>query len=270
MKRKSWIGIGLMVLIMSGLTTREVTAQILNSGFETAGATISNAANWTVNQAVGGPVYAVRTNDNPHAGSFNFFVHLASTGAGPVVEFNQSNIPIIGGANYSLSFYASRLTGSAGDNDQYNIQWLNTNSAVVGSTGYIGFTPGPNIYAQTLVNNIAAPATAAKANLFFHFAGAAIPSQSANINIDDVSLTTTNTGGGGGGGGVTNQVQAGISRAAAISWFASNNVPYQVQWSSDQISWNNLGGMTTGTGSSNSVIDAAGPPHNFYRVLSIQ
>ena len=61
---------------------------VTNGGFENGnGAT---AGNWTVDTAAGGPVYGVRTNDNPHgSGSFDFQVHLASTGAGPVVQFNQ-------------------------------------------------------------------------------------------------------------------------------------------------------------------------------------
>jgi hypothetical protein len=77
-----------------------------------------------------------------------------------------------------------------------------------------------------------------------------------------------------GGGVVTNRpLQIAIVPGARISWFASNNVPYQVQWAADSnpdTAWNNLGGLTIGNGSSNAVFDAAGPPHNVYRVLSIQ
>jgi hypothetical protein len=73
---------------------------------------------------------------------------------------------------------------------------------------------------------------------------------------------------------VTNRpLQIAIVPGARISWFASNNVPYQVQWAADSnpdTAWNNLGGLTIGNGSSNAVFDAAGPPHNVYRVLSIQ
>jgi hypothetical protein len=248
------------------------SAQVLNPGFETVGANSSLAANWTTDTAAGGPVYGVRTNTNPHGGSFHYEVHLASIGAGPVVQFNQSSVAVIGGAPYTFSFYADRVSGSSGDSDEYNIQWLSSNSTIVGSTGYIGFTPGVNVYAQTVVAGLTAPVAAAKANIFFHNAGAAITNQSATIDFDDVSLTTTNSGGGGGGGsGTTNQVQAGIIRMEAISWFASNGVPYQVQWSSDNANWNNLGTVTTGTGSSNAVYDAFGQAgHNFYHVLTIQ
>jgi hypothetical protein len=73
------------------------------------------------------------------------------------------------------------------------------------------------------------------------------------------------------GGILTNSVQAGIARGAAISWFASNNVPYQVQWSSNDATWNNLGNSITGNGSSNTISDTSGQAgHGFYQVLSIQ
>ena len=73
-----------------------------NGGFESG--TGSSATGWTVDTAAGGLVYAVRTNDNPNSGSFNFEVYLASAGSGPVVQFNQSGIPVTGGQpTHSLS-----------------------------------------------------------------------------------------------------------------------------------------------------------------------
>jgi hypothetical protein len=197
MKDGIWLRVGFLFLVGVSFWKPEVTGQIQNPGFETAGASASNAANWTVSQAVGGPVYGVRTNLNPHTGSFHFFVYLASTGAGPVVEFYQVNIPVTGGTHYTLSFFANRLSGSAGDNDEYNIQWFDTNSAFLGSTGYTSYSPRANVYSQIVVYNIVAPTNATKANLFFHFAGAAVPSWSANIDIDDVSLSYTNISYGG-------------------------------------------------------------------------
>jgi len=170
----------------------QVSAQnlVLNPGFETAGANSSLAANWTVDTAAGGPVYGVRTNDNPHSGSFNFEVLLASTGAGPVVQFNQSAIPVTPSDAYTFSLYADRLAGSAGDVEQYNIQYFNAGNGFVGQSGYQNFNPGANVYAQTIVTNQVAPAGAATAQIFIHFAGAAAPSLSATIDIDDVSFST--------------------------------------------------------------------------------
>jgi hypothetical protein len=269
MKPESKTRAGLMCWAICVLAAGGAPAQVQNPGFETAGASSSLAASWTVTQAGGGPVFAVRTNNNPHAGSFNFEIHLASTGAGPLVEFAQTGVPVIGGATYTFSFYADRLTGSAGDNDQYNIQWLNTNSVQVGQTGYTGYTPGTNVYAQRVVNGLVAPPTAATASIFFHTAGAASASQSATLDFDDVSLTTTNVI----GGGPTNQFPIAIVPGVGISWFASNSVSYQLQWATNlgtNTVWNNLGNPIAGNGSSNTVFDSTGPPHNFYQILSVQ
>jgi hypothetical protein len=267
MKRTSSIRTGAAVLMVCALTAGG-SAQILNAGFETAGTASSNAANWSVAQAAGGPVYAVRTNDNPHTGAFNFEVHLASVGAGPVVEFTQTGVPVIGGATYTFSFQADRLAGSTQDNDQYNVRWFGTNSALLGQTGYVSYAPGSNVYAPTTVPGLIAPATAGTASVAFHSAGGANPAWTATIDFDDVSLTTTNVI-----SGSTNLLQATIVPGAGINWFASNNVPYQVQWTpvlETNASWTNLGGAITGNGSSNTVFDPTGPPHNFYRVISVQ
>jgi plastocyanin len=252
----SLVGIGL-----------NVPAQILNPGFETAGTAATNAANWTVTQAAGGPVYAIRTNDNPHGGAFHFEVHLASTGAGPVVEFTQASVPVTGGTVYPFSFYANAQSGSAGYNTQWRVLW---NAG--GDTGYQTFTPGNNSY-SLISNSITAPAAATSATVYFHFAGAAISSQSANILIDDVSLNSTNVVIGGGSGN-TNRIAIAITPGTGIRWFASNSVTYQVQWTSAQSGadtvWNNLGNPISGNGATNTLFDPSGPPHNFYQVLSIQ
>jgi len=65
-----------------------------------------------------------------------------------------------------------------------------------------------------------------------------------------------------------------ITRGAGITWFASNSITYQVQWSSALLGantvWNNLGSSIAGNGATNTVFDPVGPPHNFFQVLSIQ
>lgn len=163
-----------------------VSAQnlILNPGFETG--TGGSANNWTLAQAAGGPVYGVRTNDNPHSGSFNFEAHLASTGAGPVVRFEQDAVPVTGGVTYNFSFYADALAGSAGDVTQWDIQWFN--GGLVGDTGFKNYSPGNNAYAF-IANAVSAPVGATSADVIFYNAGAAAPSLSATIDFDDVSLT---------------------------------------------------------------------------------
>jgi hypothetical protein len=244
-------------------------AQIVNPGFELVGGTASSAANWTVTQAAGGPVYGVRTNSSPHSGSYLFEVRLASVGAGPVVEFAQSSIPVTGGTNLPFTFYAKALSGSAGYNAQWRVLW---NAG--GDTGFQNFTPGNNSY-SLISNSLAVPASATSGTLSFHFAGAAIPTQSATIQLDDVSFgSSTGSGGGGGGGTSTNSLVASVSGAKGIRWFASNSVTYQVQWASALLGtntvWNNLGSAIFGNGATNTVFDPVGPPHNFYQVQAVQ
>jgi hypothetical protein len=260
MKLKLLLAIGLMSLTLAA------PAQILNPGFELAGSSASSATNWTVTQAVGGPVYGLRTNSNPHSGSFNFEVGLASTGAGPVVEFMQPGVPVTGGTVYPFTFYANALAGSQGYNTQWRILW---NAG--GDTGYQSFNPGNNAYAF-VSNSLTAPLAATSATVYFHFAGAAIPSQSATIQLDDISLSSTN--GASGGSGNTNGILASIARGTAIRWFASNGVTYQVQWCGAVLGtntiWNSLGSPISGNGATNTVVDTVGPPHNFFRLLAIQ
>jgi hypothetical protein len=260
MTTKPLLAVGLFGLAVA------VPAQLLNPGFELAGESPGSAANWSVTQAVGGPVYGVRTNNSPHSGSFHFEVRLASTGAGPVVEFTQAGIPVTGGTGYPLTFYAKALAGSAGYNAQWRVLW---NAG--GDSGYQTFNPGNNTYAF-VSNSLTAPSAATSATVYFHFAGAAIPSQSAILQLDDVSLGSTNVVGGGSGN--TNQIAVSIARGTGIRWFASNGVTYQVQWSSALLEtntvWNNLGVALAGNGATNTVFDTNGSPHNFFRVLSIQ
>ena len=256
-----------VVLLLALLVTAagNLSAQILNPGFELAGGNPSSATNWTVTQAVGGPVYGVRTNSNPHSGAYHFEVHLASTGGGPVVEFTQAAVPVTGGTTYPFTFYADALPGSLGYSAEWRIVW---NSG--GETGYHGFTLGDNTYAF-ISNSVTAPLTATSATLYFHFAGAAIPSQSATLQLDDISFSSTN--GVVGVPGNTNPPPISLALGTGIRWFASNSVTYQVQWSSalagPSTVWSNLGNPIVGKGATNVVFDSVGSPHNYFQVLSM-
>src|SRR5208282_4420835 len=231
---------------------------VANGGFESgSGAT---ATGWTVDTAAGGPVYAVRTNDNPHSGSYNFEVYLASTGAGPVVQFNQSGIPVTGGTTYPFTFYADALTGSQGESCQWRILW-NTG----GDTGYQTYTPGNNAYAL-ISTSVTAPAAATSATIYFHFAGAAIPSQSATIDLDDVVL-----GSGGSSPGlpaVTNVLPVAMAPFAQISWPSAAGVQYYPQSTTNLTAgtWTNNYPMVTGDGTTKSFLAPMTNSAGFFRL----
>ena len=196
--------------------TAPTTPMPANGGFETG--TGSSATSWTVDTAVNGPVYGVRTNDSPHSGSFNFLVHLASTGNGPVVQFNQAGVPVTGGTTYPFNFYSKALTGSSGQNPQWRILW---NAG--GDTGYQNFTPGANTYAL-FSTSVTAPAGATSATIFFHIAGSATAGVTADIDIDDVVF-----GSGGSTPGtpaVTNVLQVATLPIAQVSWPSTLGVQY--------------------------------------------
>ena len=217
-----------------------------NGGFENgSGAT---ASNWTLDTAAGGPVYGVRTNDNPESGSHNFQVHLASTGAGPVVQLNQSGIPVTGGTTYPFSFYANALAGSVGYNAQWRILW---NAG--GDTGYQTFTPGNSAYAL-ISTSVTAPASATSATIFFHFAGAASPSQSANIDLDEVSLGNTTSVPG--SPAVTNVLQVASQPVAQINWPSTAGVQYFPESTTDLAAgpWTNNFPAVMGDGTIKSVL----------------
>jgi beta-glucanase (GH16 family) len=237
--------------------TPAVSATVSNGGFELG--TGTSASDWTVDTAVGGPVYGVRTNDNPHSGSYNFEVYLASTGAGPVVQFNQSGIPVTGGANYPFTFYADALTGSQGYNAQWRILW---NSG--GDTGYQTYTPGNNAYA-CISNSVTAPAAATSATIFFHFAGAAIPSQWATIDVDDVSLGGVSVPG---SPPVTNVLSVATLPEAQISWPSTAGITYYPESTTDLVAgtWNTNFAAIVGTGSTNSFLAPMTNSAMFFRL----
>jgi fibronectin type 3 domain-containing protein len=66
----------------------------------------------------------------------------------------------------------------------------------------------------------------------------------------------------------------GIERGVGITWFASNSITYQVQWTDEDRGtntvWNNLGESRSGDGTTNTVFDPDGTSSSHYQVLSIQ
>jgi CxxC motif-containing protein (DUF1111 family) len=229
----------------------------LNGGFELGNGI--TASNWVVSQAAGGPVYAVRTNAAPHGGSSAFEVRLASTGSGPVVEFTQTGVPVTGGTRYPFTFYANALSGSQGYNAQWRILW---NAG--GDTGYQTYTPGNNVY-SFISNSVLAPAAASSGTLYFHFAGAAITSQSATIRLDDVALGSA---GGPGTPGQTNLLQVAGQPVARITFPTASGVQYQPEATASLASgtWTNIWPMILGDGSSKSVMIPMTNQSAFFRL----
>jgi CxxC motif-containing protein (DUF1111 family) len=219
-----------------------------NPGFESPLALSSTASNWFVSQAAGGPVYAVRTNANPHSGSYSMRVHTASTGAGPVVSFFQPGIPVTAGTIYPFSFYSDQLSGSQGAVPQYAISF----NAGAG-TGFQPFTPGNNAYSQ-FTTSVTAPAGSSSATITFYIAGSANTAQSANIDIDDVVFGSGSSNPG--SPPSTNVLSVGTLPMANISWVSSNTIPYYAESTTNPATgpWTNNFGVFLGNGSTMSFL----------------
>jgi CxxC motif-containing protein (DUF1111 family) len=230
-----------------------------NGGFESGSGII--ASNWTVTTAAGGPVYGIRTNDNPHSGGFDFQIHLASTGSGPVVEFTQANVPVTGGTTYPLTFYADALAGSAGYNAQWRVLW-----SLGGDTGYQTFSPGTAQYGL-ITNSLTAPTGATSATVFFHFAGAAVSSQSATIDLDDVAL---GTGFNAGSPGSTNTLAVTVQPVAQVSWPTTSGTLYYPEASLNLAvgSWVTNAPMVTGDGTTHSLLFPMTNNPEFFRLYT--
>jgi CxxC motif-containing protein (DUF1111 family) len=229
-----------------------------NSGFETG--TGPTATSWTTDTAVGGPVYGVRTNDSPNSGAFNYQVHLASTGAGPLVEFSQAGVPVTGGTTYPFSFYSKALAGSQGQSTQWRILW---NAG--GDTGFQTFTPGNGSYSK-FSTSVIAPMSATSGTIYFHCAGAAVTSFVANIDFDDVVLGSGSSGSG--TPASTNVLSVSTMPMASVSWLSANGVLYYAESSTNPAAgwWTNSVGLVVGNGGTESFMAPMTNSAMFFRL----
>jgi CxxC motif-containing protein (DUF1111 family) len=228
----------------------------VNGGFESGSGT--TASNWTVDTAVGGPVYGSRTNDNPHSGLYDFQVHLGSVGAGPLVQFNQSGIPVTGGAS-TLSFYADALAGSQGQSAQWKIAW---NAG--GDTGYQNMILGAGTYTFNSFP-VTVPNGATLATIYFHIAGAAVTSWVANVDFDDVVLGSGNSNPG--SPTVTNVLGVGTLPVANITWPSVSGVQYFPESTTNPTcAWGTNFPMIVGDGTTKSIMAPMTNSAMFFRL----
>jgi hypothetical protein len=63
-----------------------------------------------------------------------------------------------------------------------------------------------------------------------------------------------------------------ITPGVGVTWFASNNVTYQVQRAGEDLGtntvWSNLGSSIIGDGTTNNVFDPDASPGDIYQVIS--
>lgn len=200
-------------------------------------------------------------NDSVLGGQTYYYVVAAVNGAGESTNSSQVSVA----PTLAAPAAPTGLAGTAG-NTQVALSWtassfatsynVKRSAAAAGPYTPIGTTTAPTVtFADSSgLNN----------GTTYYYAVSATGTGGTSADTSPVSATPV----------APIPLLVAIARGAGITWFASNSVTYQVQWSSVLLGtntvWNNLGSSIAGNGATNTVFDPFGPPHNFYQVLSIQ
>jgi fibronectin type 3 domain-containing protein len=215
------------------------------------------------------------------------YTNIIGTTTAPTVSYNDS---VLGGQTYY--YVVSAVNGAGESTDSLEVAATPTLAAPATPTGLtaipgnaqvdLSWTASPFATSYTvkratvlegpytLIGNTTAPIVAypdssgLSNGLTYHYVVSA--TGAGGTSADSAAVSATPDG--------PRPLVATVARGTGIRWFASNGVTYQVQWASEWLGtntvWNNLGGSMTGTGTTNTVFDPAGPAHNVHRVLSIQ
>ena len=149
---------------------------ILNGGFETQGAVVSDAASWDE------AAHITRSLTGSRSGSANLFfnVNVPVTGT----DAHQLGVPLAPGA-FTFDFYYKGDTVSAGGLGQFAINYIGAG----GGSGVQNFVLAPT--ADYVLKSYAgvAPVGTTSANVYFYGVTGGDSGSTAIFHIDDVSLT---------------------------------------------------------------------------------
>lgn len=214
------------------------------------------------------------------------YTNLGATTA-PIVSYNDS---VLGGQTYY--YVVSAVNGAGESTNSLQVSAAPTLGAPASPTGLAATAGNAQVALSWAASSFASSYNVKRSTVFggpYSPMGAtAAPTvtytDSSGLNNGTTYYYVVSATGAGGTSADSAPVSAipvgpmpfliSITPGVNIAWFASNSVTYQVQWSSalsgTSTVWNNLGSAITGDGSTNSVFDPVGPPHNFFHVLSIQ
>jgi hypothetical protein len=241
----------------------------------------SVALSWTA--ATGSPTsYNIKRSTSSGSG----YATVGTTSA-PTVTFTDS---VLGGSTYYYVVTAVNSGGESGNSSEAPAS--PTLAAPNAPTGLAATAGNAQVSlswtASSFATSYDVKRATAPAGSYTTIATTAAPTvtytDSSGLNNGTTYYYVVSAAGAGGGSSDTSPVSAtpvgptplvvAIARGTGIRWFASNSVTYQVQWTSaladTNTVWNNLGSPIAGNGATNTVFDPAGPPHNFFQVLSIQ
>ncbi|WP_411846667.1 hypothetical protein AAFN60_03575 [Roseibacillus persicicus] len=239
----------------------EDSDDVLNGGFESVDEFDSFCAQaWTCLAGVINDQFATRlATDNTVAGTIatpdqvrtgvaalQLKVVNAETEALPGKSLTQQNVLNSGGSitpgnTYTFSFWAKQVSSGPSYVQGYKLAWLEESGGVISVGAEGGFAGGDGEWAETAVAGLVAPANATSALIEIFGATGAVDGGFGEVLLDDISLITE-------GSSPIGTLPATTSTGMGVTYPTLEGFSYQVQASSDLISFSDLGEAVIGDG----------------------
>ena len=237
---------------------------VINGGFETEGFDVTDAEGWE--SPAGQLSERITTAGAARTGTacMKLAVNNGLSAAPLESQINQNVFnaggSITTGSTYTLTFWAKQISTSDGYVQEYRISWLAANGAEVVPGAWQNLPSNvTGAYAQRTLSGLVAPAGATTAFIQIVGKTGAVPGQSGEFYIDDVSLSAA-------GFAAPTTIASSTAPASAISWPSTTGKSCQVQSSQTLATWANFGAVVPGDNTTKTVFDTRVDSKKFYRV----
>ncbi len=196
-------GLATAALLAGFATQVQADEIIVNGGFETAGASETESANWFAVVAGAPGTLSLRDSTSPRTGSFAQRIRavganaIGSTGGLVQNSMNEGGLGSLEqGTTVSATFYAKAVLGPGGVGF-YTLRILNRDGAIVASSGLGAMNDTAGAYRQFSMGPLTVPAFGAPPNDAFAsmveivVSAGAFPESNVEAFIDDVSVIGT-------------------------------------------------------------------------------
>jgi len=249
---------------------------IANPGFETtepASYPSPGAANWIIaspqdtNPSNGSASMSVVSSYgaySPHGGASMLVIESTTPPSPASVVVPQTNVrselvPLSGGSNHDLSFFAAHVLKVGGANPQFNLRFYNGERTFIGESGYESFASIGASWTK-VEKNFNTPAGAAWMSIEWIQALGAGNDWHWVTLVDDVELLGAVTPGG------QSVLLATAAAGLEISWDTEIGFVYQVEATDNLDEFLPLGSMISGDGGPAAMLALSTAPAKFYRV----
>ena len=235
----------------------------VNSGFENGSATV--AEHWSV----AGTQPPARSAAAAHTGTSAMRSFLNNVASSPAEGLLSQLVVAQGGAveggqTYQFSFWAKQVSAGPSYVQQYQLQWLNAASGVIGGTGLVNFNGVVGNWVKISVPGLVVPAGTVEAQVSFRFVTGAVSGGYGEVFIDDVLLD--NGGATSGTPGETRVLAVQPQSVARLTWPTVAGVSYQPLSSNDLSTWTPIPPVITGDGNPATVFAPMTNGSGFFRL----